>query len=394
MEKKASVSYWIYWVILIAVTLVGFSALGVRLIEGLRSTGLNSIVSWGLWISIYIFLIGISAGSFLLSTLVYVFGFKQFEKTGKIAVFTALLSLLAGLGFVAIDLGHIERVFQIFISPSPTSVLTYVIFFYMFYIVLLVAELWLLMRKKVSPSVVERDKKAVKILGILGIPTAIIVHGGTGSVFAVVKAQPYWFTPLFPLIFIISALASGGALIAFIYAFWGKKDGDHASATRGIAKIAAYFLIFDVVLIFLEFFITLYGKIPEGLNVLNIITRGPNWWVFWILQILIGVIVPLIIIFSRAGRSPVWVGIAAILIVIGVIGVRWNIVVPQLSVTGFEGITEFFQDSRLSTTYAPSIIEWGSSIGILGFIMIIFSLGYRKLPLINKTEEERSLDEK
>ena len=129
MEKKASVSYWIYWVILIAVTLVGFSALGVRLIEGLRSTSLNSIVSWGLWVSIYIFLIGISAGSFLLSTLIYVFGFKQFEKTGKIAVFTALLSLLAGLGFIGIDLGHIERFFYIFISPNPTSVLTYVIFF-------------------------------------------------------------------------------------------------------------------------------------------------------------------------------------------------------------------------------------------------------------------------
>jgi len=393
MEKKASFSYWVYWVILIAVTVVGLSALGVRLIEGLRSTDLSSIVSWGLWVSIYIFLIGISAGSFLLSTLVYVFGFKQFEKTGKIAVFTALLSRLAGLGFIGIDLGHIERFFYVFISPSPTSVLTYVIFFYMLYIVLLVVELWLLMRKKVSPSVVERDKKAVKILAILGIPTAIIVHGGTGSVFAVVKAQPYWFTPLFPLIFIISALASGGALIAFIYAFWGKKDGDHASVTKGIAKIAAYFLIFDVVLIFLEFFITFYGKIPEGLNVLNIITRGPNWWVFWILQILIGVIIPLIIIFSRAGRSPVWVGIAALLIVIGVIGVRWNIVVPELTATGFEGITEFFQDSRLSTAYAPSIIEWGSSIGIIGFIMIIFSLGYRKLPLINKTEEERSLDE-
>jgi len=394
MEKKASASNWIYWVILIAVTLVGFSALGVRLVEGLRSTGLTSIVSWGLWITIYIFLIGISAGSFLLSTLVYVFGFKQFEKTGKIAVFTALLSLLGGLIFVAIDLGHIERFYQIFISPSPTSVLTYVIFFYMIYIVLLVVELWLLMRKKVSPMDVKRDNKAVKILGILGIPTAIIVHGGTGSVFAVVKTQPYWFTPLFPLIFIISALASGGALIAFIYAFWGKKDGDHASITKGIAKIAAFFLIFDVVLIFLEFFITSYGKIPEGLNVLNIITSGPNWWVFWILQILIGVIIPLIIIFSRAGRSSVWVGIAAIMIVIGVMGVRWNIVVPELSSTSFSRITEFFHDSRLSTAYAPSIIEWGSSIGILGFIMIIFSLGYRKLPLINKTEEERSLDEK
>lgn len=390
MEKKVSVSYWIYWVILIAVTLAGFSALGVRLIEGLRSTSLNSIVSWGLWIAIYIFFIGISAGSFLLSTLVYVFGFKQFEKTGKIAVFTALLSLLAGLGFVSIDLGHIERFFHIFTSPSPTSVLTYVIFFYMLYIVLLVVELWSLIRKKVSPSVVERDKKVIKILGIIGIPTAIIVHGGTGTVFAVVKAQPYWFTPLFPLIFIISALASGGALIAFIYAFWGKRDRDHASVTRGIAKIAAFFLIFDVVLIFLEFFITLYGKIPEGLNVLNIITRGSNWWIFWILQILIGVIVPLIIIFSRAGRSTVWVGIASILIVIGILGVRWNIVVPELSATGFEGITGFFQDSRLSTGYIPSIIEWGSSVGIIGFIIMIFTLGYRKLLLLNNNEEKGS----
>ena len=383
MEKKHSISYWIYWVILIFITSIGFLALGVRLIEGLRISNLNSIVSWGLWISIYIFLIGISAGSFLLSTLIYVFGFKQYEKTGKIAVLTALLSLLAGLGFVSIDLGHIERFYYIFISPSTTSVLTYVIYFYFLYIILLAAELFFLMRKKASSINIERDKRAVKILGIIGIPTAIAVHGGTGSVFAVVKAQPYWFSALFPLIFLISALASGGALIAFIYAFWGDKSEDHSLITTGIAKIAAWFLIFDFFLILLEFLITIYGKIPEGIDVINILIKGPGWWIFWIIQILIGVIIPLVIIFSSAGRSPIITGIASLLIVIGVLGVRWNIVIPELSVPNFFNITEFFQDARLTTGYVPSLIEWLSSIGIIGFMIIIFSFGYQKIPILD-----------
>jgi len=387
MEKKATLSYWVYMGILIIITLIGVYALGVRLVEGLGISNINSIVTWGLWISFYIFFIGISAGAFLLSTLVYVFGFKQYEKTGKIAVFTALLALLAGLGFVSIDLGHIERFYYVFISPSATSVLTWVIYCYIGYVALLIVELVLLMRKKTSPGRIEGDRKAVKILGIIGIPTALIVHGGTGAVFAVTKGQEYWFSGLFPLIFIISALASGGALIAALYAFLGKKDPKHAATTSGIAKIAAWFLIFDLALIFLEFLVTRYGGVQAGLKVLENIIAGSNWWIFWIIQILLGVIIPLIIIFSPAGRSPKWVGAAAIMIVIGVIGVRWNIVVPQLSVPSIEGITEVFSDSRFTTDYVPSLIEWGSSLGILGILTIVFSLGYRRLPLVNSREK-------
>jgi Ni/Fe-hydrogenase subunit HybB-like protein len=387
MEKKASTSYWVYMGILIFITLIGVYALGVRLVEGLGISNINSIVTWGLWISFYIFFIGISAGAFLLSTLVYVFGFKKYEKTGKIAVFTALLALLAGLGFVSIDLGHIERFFYVFVSPSATSVLTWVIYFYTAYVVLLILELVFLLRKKTSPGRIEGDKKTIRILGIIGIPIALIVHGGTGAVFAVTKGQEYWFSGLFPLIFIISALASGGALIAALYAFLGKRDPNHASTTKGIAKIAAWFLIFDLALIFLEFLVTRYGGVPGGLKVLEAIVAGPNWWIFWIIQILIGVIIPLVLIFSPASRSPKWVGVAGILIVIGVIGVRWNIVVPQLSVPSFEGITEAVSDSRLTTNYIPSLIEWGSSLGILGIMTIIFSLGYRGLPLINSREK-------
>ncbi len=387
MEKKASKSYWVYMGILIVITLIGIYGIGARLVGGLGISNLNSIITWGLWISFYIFFIGVSAGAFLLSTLVYVFGFKQFEKTGKIAVFTALIALLTGLGFVSIDLGHIERFFYVFITPSATSVLSWVIYFYTAYVILLIVELVFLLRKKTSPVRVEKDKKVIKILGILGIPIALIVHGGTGAVFAVTKGQEYWFSGLFPLIFIISALASGGALIAAIYAFLGKKDSKHTTATRSIAKIAAWFLIFDLALIGLEFLVTRYGRVPQVLKVLENIFVGPNWWIFWIMQILIGVIIPLIIIFSPAGRSYKWVGAAAILIVIGVLGVRWNIVVPQLSVPSFEGITEAFSDSRLTTRYIPNLMEWLSSLGVIGIMTIVYSLGFRKLPLTNSSEK-------
>ena len=53
------------------------------------------------------------------------------------------------------------------------------------------------------------------ILGILGIPAAIIVHGGVGTIFAVAKARPNWLGGVFPLLFIVSALTSGGALLTF-----------------------------------------------------------------------------------------------------------------------------------------------------------------------------------
>ena len=132
------------------VAVFGMGALFYRLSVGLGITRLGSTVPWGLWVAFYIYFIGLSAGSFLLSSLVFVFGNKNLEPLSRLAVLQAFVCLLLGLVFIFIDLGHWERFHYVLIYPQWHSVLAWEIWFYNAYIIVLLLELWMLMRRDLS----------------------------------------------------------------------------------------------------------------------------------------------------------------------------------------------------------------------------------------------------
>jgi molybdopterin-containing oxidoreductase family membrane subunit len=414
MEEKPIIErkpiWYNYWVILTVLVLVGFGFFGYRYASGLVTTNMGSMVSWGLWISFYILFIGLSAGSFLLSTLIYVFNVKRYERIGRLALYSAALCLIIGLLFVLADLGHAERFWKVFTSLSSSSILWFEIMFYIVYIIIIAIELYFLMRTdlvslrdrstglkqrfyrfisfgswRLDDDSRKRDMKMVKILGIIGIPTALAVHGGTGAVFAVVKAVPHWHTPILPIVFITSALVSGAALLLFLRAFFFKPASDEPQFLSGLGKLAIGLLAVDWVLVIFEFLIVSYGAVPGAVAAVQSMLFGANWWIFWVVQLGIGVFVPLYLILFR-GKSRVSMGLAGLAIVIGIVAVRWNIIVPGLVVPKLEGFSEAFSSARLVTLYSPTIVEWLSSIGLLALFMALISIGLKLLPLQAATE--------
>lgn len=401
-----------YWIILVSMLLVGLGFLGYRYSAGLLTTNMGSIVSWGLWISFYILFIGLSAGSFLLSTLIYVFNVERYERIGRLALYSAAISLIIGLLFVAADLGHVERFWMVFTNLASTSVLWFEIMFYQLYVVIIAVELYFLTRtdlislrerstgikqgiyrflslgsQRLDKESKKRDMKVVKIFGIIGIPIAIAVHGGTGAVFAVIAAVPHWHTPLLPIVFITSALVSGAALLLFLRAFFFKPAADEQQFLSGLAKLAIGLLAVDWMLVIFEFLVVIYGAVPEAIAPLQQILFGANWWIFWLIQIGIGVLVPIYLIFFK-GKTRISLGLAGLAIVIGIVAVRWNIVVPGLSIAKVEGLLDAFSAARLTTLYTPTIVEWLSSIGLLALFMALISLGLKLLPLQATAEHE------
>ncbi|HIQ04457.1 MAG TPA: molybdopterin oxidoreductase [Anaerolineae bacterium] len=358
--KDKSLTY-AFWAVVGVATLVGLATLAVRVSQGLRVTNLTNIVPWGLWVAFYIYFIGLSAGSFLLSTLVYVFGVKRFEPIGRVAVFTALIALFGAFFFITIDLGHMERFWHVFSRPQIYSVLEIEVWFYVGYSLILLAELWLLVRqdlircgraagwrgslcrllalgsRDLSETSALRDIGIVRILGILGIFAAVGVHGGTGAIFAVAKARPLWYGPLLPIIFITSALVSGGALLTFIAALLlPRRDETHREMVVALGRLVIGLLVIDLLLLWSEFSITLYSGIPFEIAAFRLLLSGPFWWVFWVLQLGLGAVVPIILIlWPRTGRSVAGVAVASLLIFVGIFGVRLNIVIPALSVPLF-----------------------------------------------------------
>lgn len=394
---------------LIILTAVGMYALVQRMAQGLILANFTSVLPWGLWLSLYIYFIGLSAGSFLLSTLVYVFGVKRFEPVGRMALFQALGCLILGLLFIMIDLGRPERFFRTLTNWSYASVLAWEILFYLAYILILLIEIWLLLRPDLIPrsnllqrlhrsrenhSLTLKEKRAVRILAIIGIPVAIGVHGGTGMIFAVVKAKPFWHTGLFPLIFLISAMVSGGALLTFLTVFFSRIEPKRRKQIVGsLANLTACFLLFDLFVLFIEIVVVLYGSISQHTFPYQLLLTGPYWWVFWIVQILIGSIIPLVLIFGKWTRDrTVWLGIATLLIFLGVVGVRLNIVIPAQQLAWYGGSPAEYHFLRNPSGYFPSVNEWLTSLCILTLGAWGFWFGRKVLPLESECLEVEAKD--
>jgi len=410
----------LYYLLLLILVVVGFWALSVRFLDGMSVTNLSSYFSWGLWVVFYIFFIGLSAGSFLLSTMIYVFKMHALEKVGRLSLLSALFALIAGLMFVLIDLGHPGRFWYTLVHRNMSSVLEWEIHFYLLYIILVLGELWLVMRDDLSilaegtqgvrkklgrllalgyrmakdeagrTKQKETAERWVKILGIIGIPMALGVHGGTGSIFAVTIAKPYWNNSIVPIIFIVSALVSGSALVSFLYAFFGKAEREKPEIVKSLSNMLILFIGIDLILVLAEFLIGLYGMVPDDAMALKAVVAGQYGVFFWGGQIGLAAILPItLIVLSGKNNSVRLKGLAGLSTVLGIIAVRVNLVLPAYVVPQIPGLDKAFVDSRLVYHYTPSAIEVLSSLGIISLVILLFSLAWELLPIIKVSEAEQ-----
>ena len=396
---------------------IGLWAIYTRLNLGMKVTNLTN-VSWGLWVVFYIYFIGLSAGSFLLSTMVYVFNMHHLEKMGRIALVSALIALFAGLGFVWLDLGHPWRFWKLFSSWHHTSVLAWECLAYLFYIVIIVSELYYLMRndlaivkanstgiKKMFVSLVSfgwkipeteegklyadnKGKKRIKFLGIIGIPTALVVHGGTGSIFGVVAAKAWWFSGLFPIIFLVSALVSGCGLMLFLYSVWGKRDSDYQNLLNGLKSYLVMFIGIDIILFLADVLVGFYGNIPDHIGVFHEVMFGKYALLFWGGQIFAAWILPIIL--TSTSNKPSVLAAAGFFVFIGIICVRYLLVIPAYIEPHLPGLdNSFVAESRLAYSYSPSSIEWLSSIGLFCLMALVLGWVWKMLPMYSLTEEKQ-----
>ena len=409
MNKSAQRVAWALAIIGFVVGLVG---LYQRLALGHTATNYGSYVPWGLWVAAYIYFIGLSAGAFLLSALVYVFRVKVLEPVGKLALFTALVTLAAALFSIWMDLGHPERAWRLILKTNFGSMMGWMAWLYSAYFVLLLVELWFAMRadlvacaseagfkgklcnfltfgrKDASAEAVKKDMNTLRILGSIGVPLAVAFHGGVGALFGVVGARPYWNSGLTPISFLVGALASGGALLAFIAAVWGPNRGteQHKKLVVFLGQIVLGLLLFDLLLEWAEYSINLYTSIPAHAASLRLVLFGQYWWVFWIVHLLLGAVLPvLLLVFS--GKQVSAVATAGALIAITFISVRLNIVIPALAVEELEGLKHAFAGPGLNFDYFPSTAEWLFFVWTVSLAGLLFLLGYSLLPLVTPQKE-------
>jgi Ni/Fe-hydrogenase subunit HybB-like protein len=338
-------------------------------------------LQWSLLIVIYPYVTGLVAGAFILASLEKVFSVKEVEPTYRLALLTALAFLLVAPLPLLLHLGHPERFYEILFTPNLHSAMAMFGFVYAWYLMaVLLLEIWFDYRQDLilwarqergllrwvhllltlgatdlSERAVAFDRKAVRLITILGIPSAFLLHGYVGFLFGSVKANPWWSSVLIPIVFLFSAIVSGIALVLVLYVLTGllRATLDMACVDK-LASFLFYALVVDFSLEILDFIHRLY-EAEESIKILSELISGRLFLSLVILQALLGTVLPLALLaivspaFGSRGlarvpselRRLIYLG-CAILIQVGIFSTRWNVVIGgQLFSKSLRGLTVY-----------------------------------------------------
>jgi predicted membrane protein len=332
-------------------------------------------LQWGILIVVYPFITGLVAGAFILASLERVFKVKMLKSTYQLALLTALSFLLVATMPLISHLAQPQRAYEIMITPHSSSAMAIFGFVYLWYLmVVLLLEIWFDYRHSmvvwsnektgimkwvyriltlglsdVSPRTLTWDRKLGYFITVIGIPSAFILHGYVGFIFGSVKANPWWSTPLMPIIFLFSAMVSGISMVMLIYmvvSYIRTRDLD-INVLDSIGKYLFFVLILDFTLEGLDQVHRIY-EAEESFDTLKLLVEGKLYLTLFISQGLFGTIIPLFILSflqfykGRIKLRKTLYFLTGILILIGVYSMRWNVVIGgQLFSKSFSGFTSF-----------------------------------------------------
>jgi molybdopterin-containing oxidoreductase family membrane subunit len=365
-------------VLLVAVV---FGAIGLwqRLVFGKVHLAFGSYIPWGLWVGLYIYLVGISGGAFLVAFLHHGLGVALLRRASRYAVPIALVTLGAGLALVLLDLGQMGRFWYLFTRPSATSLLAWMVWVYTLYSLVLIAML---------VAIARESRLALKWLSIAGFALVVTFGGGEGALFGVLGSKPFWNSGIMPIRFLFSAFLSGMGLVALATVLFRRwpPDAEDQAASRFLRLMLLGLLSLNIVLEFAEMSVGLYTGLPAVVEAYRLVMFGAYWWVFWILQLAMGLALPTLLLAFPMGARPVWLGLAGLLIAVGYAGTKQNLVLPGLAIPDFRTLPEAFVHPRLSVTYFPSATEWYLAIGVIGAAALAFVVAIEVLPFLKNHE--------
>ncbi|MCX5734759.1 MAG: polysulfide reductase NrfD [candidate division NC10 bacterium] len=356
-------------------------------------------LQWSILIVLYPFLTGLVAGAFILASLERVFNVAEVKPTYRLALLTALAFLLVAPLPLQLHLGHPERAFEMFLTPHTTSAMAMFGFVYLWYLMaVLVLEIWLDYRKDIvlmarqstgrmrqlyramalwSDNISERsleiDDKVGRFITIVGIPSAFLLHGYVGFIFGSVKANPWWSTPLMPVVFLFSAMVSGIALVMLVYMAASRKRGTPIDmrCLDTIARYLLYAFIIDFSLEMLDLIHRIYES-GESFKSLDFMVHTRLYVPHILVQIIFGTLLPILLLglvqlvrLREGVRKGLYVA-AGLLTLMGIFAMRWNVVIGgQLFSKSFLGYTTYKLEFATREGLLPSII-----ILILPFLIL------------------------
>lgn len=357
-------------------------------------------LQWSVLIVLYPFLTGLVAGAFILASLERVFRVDAVKPTYRLALLTALSFLLVAPLPLQLHLGHPERSYEMYLTPHTTSAMAMFGFVYLWYLMaVLVLEIWLDYRRdivvlsqsttgvrrwiyrvmtlgsgNISEQALAIDERVGYLITVIGIPSAFLLHGYVGFIFGSIKANPWWSTPMMPVVFLFSAMVSGIATVMLLYMLitWVRGQKIDMRCVDTVARYLFYTFIIDFSLEMLDLIHRIYES-DESFRSLDFMVHSKLYMSHIVVQIVLGTVVPIgllaitqVLDLTEVDRKRIYV-LSGILTLMGIFAMRWNVVIGgQLFSKSFLGYTTYKMGlvaregllTAIVLTLLPFVILW------------------------------------
>ena len=375
-------------IVVAAILTVGGLALwAFQLTSGMVNTNMRNLDSWGLYITMFMFLVGLSAGGLIVSSAPRVFGMEGFGGVSKIAVWTSICCTVLAIGFVVIDLGQPLRLWELFVYSNLGSPLMWDIIVLGTYLILSVVYLWAMLRFEGGKG----SAAALRVVSAIALVCAVLVHSVTAWIFGLQQGREMWHTALLGPWFVSSALVCGVALVLVVVIALRKAgylELDQANVVK-LVKMLGAFVVVDLYFFGCDL---LTAGFPggSGSEIVAMLVSGPLAPFFWVE--IVGCALCAAVCFAPKLRTNPLIVVASLLAIAGIFCKRVQLLVggfqiPNLDYAGSmtqytvtdwaSGMTGAYQ----GMVYWPTPIEFGIVLGVVGLGALLLLLGLKYLPL-------------
>ena len=385
--------------------LVGLAAWAYQLRNGLAVTNMRNPMMWGLYITLFMYFVGLSAGGLIVASAGRLFGATRLKPIVRVAVLEAAVAVMIAALLLLPDIGRPDRILNLLLHAHATSPLIWDFTIVTVYFLLSATYVWVYTRADLarrgsllalgtglSERDTRRDELAKGVLAAVGLPAAILLHSITSWIFGLQISRGFWYSAVMAPLFIASALVSGTGLmilLSLVMRRLGRVDfKDRLVAYLG--GMLAVFVAVEAFLVFAEMLTAAYPGAAYEADAARRLLYGPYAPFFWF-EVLVGLAVPFVLLaVPRWRRSVPLVAVASALAVAGILIHRVNIVLNGLSYVTVpyppgvsvgtaqpQGTTSFL----MHLFYRPSLIEYLVAAGVLCFGALVFTLAAWILPM-------------
>lgn len=347
--RRSSIGSVAWLAVLVVMLAVGAWAYGTQLLTGLIVTSMRNVVVWGLYMVTFIFFVGLSAGGLIISSSTYVFGAERYKPLSRLAVLLAAVCVLVAALAIVADLGRPDRVLNLFTNPQPNSPLIWDLAVIFAYLAISLTDFWFMVRadlvrrgsvlafgsKDISEKAIARDRKIVKTISFVALPTAVLLHSVTAWIYGLQIARPWWNTAILAPVFLASAMVSGLSLL-ILTSLIALRSGvlarghQHLEAISEIGRLLMVVVLIDFFLKFTEILSRAWPAAEAELTALLNVMTG-TFSPFFLLEWTLGGIVPFVILaYPRTRRTTLGLAVSSFLLIVGVFAYRVDLLLPGL----------------------------------------------------------------